>query len=296
MQPVANRVRVHEEIAGGRVQCAAGRQVRLDVVSNGDGDAASGPPPYVRRQQSPPSRSVSRSPASSTLPVGQVIGVDRPAAVRPRPLRLQTGERVGSGGHRVPQTRARPAADHRTVAEQRLVSGPGVPAARHQRRDPGPGRARRRQPGHPSVALMDDGCPGSAPAGPAAVLGDPGRQAGVSGYGSWARGALDDTDHRRGLRHRPRDLMRAVSLRRTVELVRIAITRRREDSRRWPPRPERALRDPAAVQPGDRVRALLGLRRRRRNPRRLGRQGRGGGRGRHRPRRGRGSLHPGPPR
>ena len=67
-------------------------------------------------------------------------------------------------------------------------------------------------------------------AGRTAQLGDagrPGRHLRLRGLGPLARHRIPD--HRRGVRQRPRDLVRAVSLRRTVELVRIAITVAEED-------------------------------------------------------------------
>ena len=115
-------------------------------------------------------------------------------------------------------------------------------------------------------------------------------QAGISGYVVWARSP--GTEYRitgEVFGTAPRDLVRAVSLRRTVELVRIAILVAEEDLPALAAdeaETDRPARFPAAVQPGDRLRRGVGLRSGRRDPRRLGRPGRGRGGRRHRPRRG----------
>ena len=163
--------------------------------------------------------------------------------------------------------------------------------ARRQRGDPGPGGTRGRQPGD-QIRGVDGRAAAVVPlaAGPATLLGDPGRPGRhlrVRGVGTipWHR----VPDHRGGVRYRtPRPGAGGL----------VAAHRRtgpdRHPGRRGGPAGAGRRRDgtdrpagfPVALQPGGGVRRCVGLRRSRRDPRRLGRQGRGGGRRRHRPRRG----------
>ena len=114
-------------------------------------------------------------------------------------------------------------------------------------------------------------------------------QAGISGYVAWA---TPGTDHRIAdavFGTAPRDLVRAVSLRRTVELVRIAITVAEDRLPALAADEDEAvaLRDSLRpVQPRGGLRRRVRLRHRRGEPRRLGRPGRGRARRRRGARRG----------